>query len=304
MLDTELVAEAAAERAPEAPAAATLRPARMGFFFWCCVGWLVLLAVVTLAAPLLHLQNPTLMQYTTTPPYGKNAPPSMHHLLGQDQLARDILSRLIWGARLSLLISICATAIGIVIGGGLGMLAAYVRGPFDATLTFLMYCFLAFPAIVAVLALLAFWGRNEIHVILILGVFSIPLIYRLMRAATLGCVNREYITAARSQGARTFRVLLHDIFPNVLPTLIAYTVFTIGGVVAVEGALGVLGVGINPPTSTWGNMLADAFGVTEGGTINWSLILSPTLALFFTLVSLNYAGERIRVRFDPGEVKL
>ncbi len=306
MLETELAAEVASERVPEAPVANAPRPQRLGFFFWCCIGWLVILAIVTAFAPLLHLQDPIAQQFNLNNPpnFGKNANPSFAHWLGQDQLARDILSRVIFGARVSLVISLCATAIGVVIGAGLGMLAAYLSGKFDAVLTFFMYSFLAFPSIVAVLALLAFWGRSELHVIIVIGAFSIPLLYRVMRASTLSCATREYVTAARSQGARAMRVLLRDIFPNVLPSLIAYAVFTIGGVIAVEGALGVLGVGIESPTPTWGNMLNDAFGVANGNTINWSLLLTPSLAICFTLIALNYAGERIRTRFDPSEHKL
>lgn len=311
MLDTELAQELAGEQAPDARPGIAKTP-RLGVFFWMCIGWLGILAILTIFAPLLPLQNPTAQQYSSNPncyslPFaqeqtciGINAPPSAHHLLGTDSLAEDIFSRLVYGGRLSLVISICATAIGIIIGGGLGMLSAYLGGVFDGVLSFFMYCFLAFPAIVAVIAILAFWGRSELHIIVVLGAFSIPLLYRVIRAATLSCSTREFVTAARSQGAKASRVLLRDVFPNVLPSLIAYAVITIGGVITVEGALGVLGLGITGLTPTWGNMIAAA----SNDTNNLSLVLSPTLALFFTLVALYYAGERIRSRFDTVESKL
>ena len=114
------------------------------------------------------------------------------------------------------------------IGGSLGMLSAYLRGRFDAALSFFMYCGLAFPAIIAVIAILDFWGRSETHIILVLGLASVPLIYRLVRAATLATATKEYVTAAKSQGATSVRVLFHDIFPNVAPALLVYSVFTLG----------------------------------------------------------------------------
>lgn len=301
MLDAELAATLAKEDHPGVVEAAPPAPRKkMGIFFWCCIGWLALLAIVTIFAPVLHLQNPTAQQYTSTAPFGINETPSWHHLLGTDQLARDLFSRVIWGARLSLEISLLATAIGIGVGGLLGMLSAYLGGVVDAALSWFMYCGLAFPAILAVLAILAFWGRSSTHIVIVIGGFSIPLIYRLVRAATLSCASKEYIVAARSQGATALRVLLKDILPNVLPSLIVYTVFTIGGVITVEAALGVLGVGVQLPTPTWGNILNEA----TGDPSNISFVMSPAIALFLTLVSLNYAGERIRSRFDTVESKL
>lgn len=281
---------------------------KLGVFFWCCTGWLALIGLAGLLAPWLPLQNPTNEQYTSSAPYGVNATPSMHHLLGTDQLARDILSRLIWGARVSLLIGLLATAIGIGIGSILGMLSAYrqsrpggrISGLLDSALVLFMYAGLAFPAIIAVLAILGFWGISESHLIVVLGAFSIPLIFRLIRAATMPVATREYVTAAKAQGATARRVLLKEILPNILPSLIAYTVFTIGGVIATEGALGVIGLSVVPPTSSWGSMINDASAYPS----NLSLVLAPTIALFFTLVALNYGGERIRLHFDTAESKL
>ena len=115
-----------------------------------------------------------------------------------------------------------------------------------------MYCGLAFPAIIAVIAILDFWGRSEWHIVIVLGIFGIPLLFRLVRSVTLATATKEYITAAKSQGATSFRVLFHDIFPNVAPSLIAYSVFTLGGVITIEGALAFLGLSVQPPQSSWG----------------------------------------------------
>ncbi len=275
------------------PGATKRRP--LGVFFWICAAWLGILAFVTIFAGLLPLQNPATIDFAS----GANQSISGAHWLGTDQIARDTFSRLIWGARTSLIIGLVGTAIGMGIGCSLGMLSAYLRGRFDAALSFFMYCGLAFPAIIAVIAILDFWGRSESHIILVLGLASVPLIYRLVRAATLATATKEYVTAARSQGATAVRVLLHDVFPNVAPSLLAYSVFTLGGIIAVEGAIAFLGLSVNGPS--WGNMISDA---SNDVTAPLVFILSPAIALFMTLVSLNYVGERIRVRFDPGEVKL
>jgi peptide/nickel transport system permease protein len=127
----------------------------------------------------------------------------------------------------------------------------------------------------------------------------VPLIFRLVRAATLATATKEYITAAKSQGATSFRVLFHDVFPNVAPSLLAYTIFTLGGIIAIEGALAFIGLSVTGPS--WGNMISDAGGDV---TVRMAFILGPATALFLTLISLNFVGERIRVRYDTGEVKL
>lgn len=285
----------ASDIAPAVPGPTTLRRPKFGVFFWICIGWLAILAFCTIFAGLLPLQNPNNNDFAA----GINAGISWHHWLGTDQIDRDNLSRLVWGARTSLIIGLLGTAIGMGIGGTLGMLSAYVRGRFDSALSFSMYCGLAFPAIIAVIAILSFWGSSEWHIILVLGLFTVPLIYRLVRAATLATATKEYITAAKSQGATSFRVLFHDVFPNVAPSLIAYTIFTLGGIIAVEGALAFLGLSVTGPS--WGNMISDA-GNDVG--VKLPFILGPAIALFLTLISLNFVGERIRVHYDPGEVKL
>jgi peptide/nickel transport system permease protein len=268
---------------------------RLGPFFWICVGWLAILGFCTIFASFLPLQNPTNSDFVI----GANAGISGAHWLGTDQIARDSLSRLVWGARTSLIIGLGGTLLGMTVGSVLGMLSAYLRGRFDSALSFVMYCGLAFPAIIAVIAILDFWGRSESHIILVLGLATVPLIYRLVRAATLSTVTKEYVTAAKSQGATSFRVLFHDVLPSVAPSLLAYSVFTLGGIIAVEGAIAFLGLSVTGPS--WGNMISDASNDLNAPMV---FILSPAIALFLTLVSLNYVGERIRVRFDPGEVKL
>jgi peptide/nickel transport system permease protein len=270
----------------------------LGIFFWVCVAWLAFLTFIAIFVPYLGFKDPN-NYYDFT--IGSNAGWSVHHLLGTDQLSRDTLARLAWGARVSLAIGLGATAIGMALGSSLGMMSAYIRGRFDAGLSFFMYCGLAFPAIVAVIAILDFWGQSEWHIILVLGLFSIPLIYRVIRAATLATATKEYVTAAKSQGATSTRVLSREIFPNVAPAIIVYAIFTLGGVIAIEGALAFLGLSVPSPTASWGNLISDASNDPQAP---WVFILSPAIALCFTLVSLYWVAEKIRQRFDPGEQKL
>jgi peptide/nickel transport system permease protein len=305
---SELPAEAEVPATPVRTASAPKRPP-LGISFWLCSSWLAVVGLSAVLAPVLPLKDPIAEVYTNVyPNYGKDATPSWQHLLGTDHVARDILSRIIWGSRVSLVIGLLATVIGIVIGSTLAMLSAYrqsrasssIAAAFDNALVLFMYAGLAFPAIIAVLAILGFWGTSEFHIIVVLGLFSIPLIFRLVRAATLSVATREYVTAAKAQGATAFRVILREILPNIAPSIIAYTVFTIGGVIGTEGALGVLGLSVVAPTPTWGNMINDA----SGDPTNLSLVLAPALVLFLTIFCLYFASERIRLHFDTAESKL
>jgi len=301
VLDAEMVVQGTESDEPAAEEhreIVAVQKRRFGIFFWCCLGWLLILALAAIFVGYLHLDNPNTGYYV---PFPSDAPPSAAHWLGTDDLGRDVFTRLVWGARVSLVIGLLGTAIGIGIGGILGMLSAYVRGKLDAALSFAAYVMLAFPAIIAVICLLEFWGKTEFHIIVILGIFSVPFIFRVVRAATLACVTKEYVTAAKSQGATARRVIAKDIFPNIIPSLIAYTVFTFGGIITTEGALGFLGLSVQPPIASWGNMIGEA---SSDLTATLGFIFAPALALFLTLVALNYAGEKIRLRFDTTEQKL
>jgi peptide/nickel transport system permease protein len=261
-----------------APVAEAKRPP-FGFLFWVAVFWLAVLAIVAICP---------------------NAPASLAHWLGTDENGYDILSRLIYGARASLTIGVLGTAIGVGIGASIGLISAYMRGKVDAALSYVMYTLLAFPAIIAVLAVLSFWGTSETHIIVVLGFAAVPLIYRLVRQATLATATKEYVTAAKSQGATARRVLSRDILPNVAPALFIYTLFTFFGIIVTEGALGFLGFSITPPAPSWGNMINDA----SNNATNLTLVFCPALAIFFTLMALNHIGERIRIHYETGEQKL
>jgi peptide/nickel transport system permease protein len=192
--------------------------------------------------------------------------------------------------------------IGFGVGAPLGMLAAYRRGRFDAILTTVMYVMLAFPAIIATIAVLSFWTpRSLTKIIIVIGVASIPLVYRVIRTATLSVATKDYVVAAKVQGATDRRILMKELLPNIAPIGISFLLIGIATVVTLEGALAFLGLSVTPPTPSWGNMINEARTILQ--TNPW-LVIFPSLALCLFLLCLNFIGDRIRTHFDVTEVKL
>ncbi len=275
----------------------TRRSERLGPLFWVCVGYLALNLFGALFASLLPLPNPLFGDYNAL-----NVGPSLHHLLGTDDLGRDIFSRIVFGSRVSMAVGTGSMVIGFGVGAPLGMLAAYRRGRFDAILTAFMYVLIAFPAIVAVIAVLSFWTpRTELKIILVIGVAAIPLVYRVIRTATLAVAGRDYVVAAKVQGATDRRILSKELLPNIAPIAISFLLIGIATVVTLEGALAFLGLSVNAPTPSWGNMINEAR--TEMALNPW-LVLFPSLALCLFLLCLNFIGDRLRTYFDVTEAKL
>ena len=268
----------------------------LGPLFWVCVAWLALNVFGAVFANVLPLDNPLYQNYSLV-----NAGPSLQHWFGTDDLGRDIFSRVVFGSRVSLAVGAGAMLIGFGIGAPLGMLAAYRRGRFDAIITAVMYVALAFPAIVAVIAILSFWTpRTLLKITLVIGLASVPLVYRVIRAATMSVATRDFVIAAKVQGATDRRILLHELAPNVAPIGVSFLLIGVATVVALEGALAFLGLSVNPPTPSWGNMINEARTVMSQNP--W-LVLFPSLAMCLLLLALNFVGDRLRHHFDVTEVK-
>jgi peptide/nickel transport system permease protein len=269
----------------------------LGWLFWVCVGWLALNVLAAIFANILPLVDPLYQNYNVV-----NVGPSLHHLLGTDDLGRDIFSRIVFGSRVSIAVGVGAMVIGFGIGAPLGMLAAYRRGRFDAIMTTIMYVFLAFPAIVAVIAVLSFWTpRSLLKIILVIGLASVPLVYRVIRTATMAIATKDYVIAAKVQGATDRRILVKELLPNIAPIAVSFLLIGIATVVTLEGALAFLGLSVNPPTPSWGNMINESRTVMSQNP--W-LVLFPSLALCLFLLCLNFIGDRLRSHFDVTEVKL
>ena len=272
----------------------------IGLFTWICVGWLTINVLGAITAPLLPIPSPDEM--LSMPCMAM----SLHHLMGTDALGRDIFSRLVWGSRISLGVGIGAMAIGFGVGGPLGMLAAYRRGKIDVIFSSVMFALLAFPSIIAIIAILSFWTPRSLgKIIIVVGISSIPLVYRVMRAASLSAGSKEYVTAARVQGARDRRIIFRELLPNVAPTGLSFLLFGIATVITLEGVLSFLGLSISADVApSWGNMINDARQSLNDIPQNWPLIIFPSLALCLFILALNYVGDRCRSYFDVTEVKL
>ncbi|MGC2486492.1 MAG: ABC transporter permease [Acidimicrobiales bacterium] len=286
----EIVEESTVHTAPA-------RKKRLGFLFWTCVGWIGLNVFGAIFANVLPLISPTYENYNVV-----NSSPTWHHLLGTDDLGRDIFSRIVYGSRISIVVSLGAMVIGFGIGMPLGMLAAYRRGKFDVILSTIMYVFLAFPAIIATIAVLSFWTpRSLFKIIVVVGIAAIPLVYRVIRSSTMACASQDYVLAAKVQGATDRRILMKELLPNIAPVAVSFLLIGIATVVTLEGALAFLGLSVNPPTPSWGNMINESLAVLQ---VNPWLAIFPSAAMCLFLLSLNFIGDRLRAHFDITESKL
>jgi peptide/nickel transport system permease protein len=264
---------------------------RLGVLFWIAVGWVILVFAVAILAPVLPLPSPTDMDMLD-----RRAPPSALHWLGTDRLGRDELARVIYGARISLIVGLCAPVIGVTVGGALGMLAGYFRRRFEALAVGSMDVLLAFPPLILALAVTAFLGQSVLNLTCILGVLSIPAFMRVARASTLTLAGREFVIAAQALGATHARILLRELLPNVALPLLAFFLLGVAAIIVVEGALSFLGLGVPPPISSWGSMIGEG---RESLEIAPQLAFIPAIAMFLTVLSFNLVGDTLRALTDP-----
>ncbi|MGW5658053.1 ABC transporter permease [Streptomyces humi] len=224
-------------------------------------------------------------------------PDSLNLFLGTDQLGRSLLSRCVYGARVSLLVGAGAGLAGAAVGSGLGMLAGYFRGRVDALMQLLADAMLAFPPLILLLALSSILTPSVTTILIGLTLLVIPAFIRLARANTLTWASREFITAAHNMGASDRRILLREILPNLLPSLGAFLPVVMAALIVAEGSLSFLGMGIPPPTPSWGGMISD--GKDSIGDYP-HMVFVPTAFIFLTVFALNQAGDHLRHRFDRG----
>ncbi len=267
----------------------------LGFLFWFAIGFVALVFILAIVANLLPLPSPNFQNYNAI-----NASPSPHHLLGTDDLGRDLLSRIIFGARVSLVVGFGAVLIGMVVGGTLGLVSGFRGGRLDITLNAAAFLILAFPAIVAAIAIVSFWGQSLFKITIIIGVGTIPILFRVVRASSLSFANRDFVVAAKTLGATNSRIIFREILPNVVPTAVSFGLITVAGVIVLEGTLAFLGLSVALPTPSWGNLISE--GTANGNlSANPYILLWPSLAMFLLLLSINLIGDRLRQRFDIRE---
>jgi peptide/nickel transport system permease protein len=226
----------------------------------------------------------------------RRAPASALHWLGTDGLGRDELARLIYGARISLIVGLCAPVIGVTIGGALGMLAGYFRGRFETLVVGSMDVLLAFPPLILLLAVTAYLGQSLLYLTCIIGVLSIPAFMRVARATTLTLARREFVIAAQALGATHARILLRELLPNVFLPLVAFFLLGVAVTIVVEGALSFLGLGVPPPMSSWGSMIGEG---RESLEVAPRLAFIPAITMFLTVLSFNLVGDTLRALTDP-----
>jgi peptide/nickel transport system permease protein len=253
---------------------------------------LIFAVVVAVLAPMLAPHSPTAIEVAEkfTPPFGKQ-------ILGTDELGRDVLSRLIFGARISMSVSLLSVGIAISAGTLIGIFSAYSGGKTDLAIQRLVDTMMAFPAIIMALALMAALGASQTNVIVALVVILLPGAVRVVRSQVLSIKEQDYTLAARAIGAGSTRIMLRHILPNVMATYIVLSTITLGYAIVVEASLSFLGVGIPPDIASWGGMLN--LGATTYIDVSPWLSIFPGLTIAVIVFSVNLLGDSLRDVLDP-----
>jgi peptide/nickel transport system permease protein len=266
-----------------------------GFLFWFAISFVGVVLLSAVLANVLPLQNPNFGNFSAL-----NQAPSSAHLLGTDDLGRDLLARLVFGSRVSLIVGFAGVVIGLIFGGTAGLVSGYRGGRLDVALNAFSFIILAFPAIVAVIAIVTFWGPSLFHITVILGIATIPLMYRVIRASSLAFAQRDFVIAAKTMGSTDTRIVLREILPNVVPVTVTFSLITLAGLIVIEGTLAFLGLSVALPTPSWGNMINEG-SANNALSVDPYIMLWPALAMFMLLWSINLIGDRLRQRFDIRE---
>jgi peptide/nickel transport system permease protein len=258
------------------------------------VGILLILLMVVLAllAPVLPLRDPNI----TTPARRLGSPGGFGYLLGTDQLGRDLVSRLIWGARVSLTVAAVAAAVAFVVGGAIGLISGFYGGAAEHVLMRAIDILMAFPYVLLAIALVAALGPGLLNALIAIAVVNISFYARGVRAATLVVRRMPFIEASRALGASDGRVLLSHVLPGIAPPLLVFLLLNLGTLVVETAGLSFIGLGAQPPTADWGTMLADGrqFMMTAP-----HVAAIPGVAVFALVWSLNMVGDGLRDMLDP-----
>ncbi|WP_291296411.1 ABC transporter permease [Elioraea sp.] len=237
-------------------------------------------------------------------PFGADTPdftatlsaPSLRHPLGTDDLGRDVLARIVAGAQVSLLVGVGSVAFALLFGSGLGLVAGYLGGWTDRIVMRCVDVLLAFPGILLALGITAALGASLVNVVVAIAAVNLPVFARVARAEAMVLRRREFVTAVRAQGFPEHRILIGTVLPNASPPILVQASLLLASSIITESVLSFLGLGVQPPTPTWGNMLRNAVGFL--GIADW-LAWFPGLAIFITVLGFNLLGDGLRDRLDP-----
>lgn len=254
----------------------------------------IILSIILLAALLANVISP----------YDPNSqdlrsrldPPTVEHWLGTDQFGRDVLSRMIYGGRISLQVGFVSVGIGLMIGGGMGLLGGYYSGRIDTVLMAFVDVLLALPAFLLALAIIAALGPGLGNVMIAVGIANIPAFARITRSAVITVREQDFVAAALAAGARDGRVMMKHIIPNALSPVIVQVTLSLAGAILSAAGLSFLGLGAQPPTPEWGSMLSSARPFIREA--HWAVTF-PGLAIVITVLALNFVGDGLRDALDP-----
>jgi peptide/nickel transport system permease protein len=262
-----------------------------GLLYRLSVLFLLILGAAAVAAPLIAPHSPTAQDLGH-----RFAPPSATYFLGTDDFGRDILSRIIFGARSALLVGIVAVAIAVLLGVSAGLLAAMAPGIVDNAVMLLMDGLLSFPSVLLAITVVSFLGYGIAQVMIAIGVIYSPVFARLVRAEALVIKTEEYVEASRALGSSSLKVVFRHVLPNLLGKVIVQAAVTFALAVVIEASLSYLGLGTQPPTASWGLMLKDARNYLVQAP--W-MALYPGLALAMTVLCFNVIGDTLSERLNP-----
>ena len=285
---------------------------KIGIGFWIAAFWLVIITFLAVFAPVLPFKEPNqnfivfeqkenpitgkIQDRPVQPPYS----PDGEHWLGTDQDARDILSRSIHGARISLAVGALTALFGIVVGGALGMIAGYFKGILDKIISAIFLVSLSFPGLILAILVVALVDRSLITISITIGILAVAPIGRLARAQTLSFAEREFVLAAETLGAKKSRILVRELLPNVLIPMSTLAMLVIAIAIVAEGTLAFLGLSVQG-SSTWGKLILTGSGLQTLESSPW-VAFAPMGFLFLTVASFNYMSDRLRDYFDVREI--
>lgn len=268
-----------------------------GVIFWAAAVWLCIIVFAAVFGDLLPLKDPNRIN-----PADKLLPIlTQGNILGTDQLGRDILARLVAGARISVFISVATVSVGIFVGGLVGATVGFFGGRIEKMVMVVVNVMLSFPALVLLLGVVAMVGSSLKVLTVMFCVLAVPGYIRFARASALVLMQRDWVQVSRMMGSKSSRIVLRVLMPDVLVTLITFGLLALGGVIVAEGTIAFLGFGIPPPQATWGSMIADGKNSLDE-SLNLALVSAATM--FLTILSLNLVGDGLRRRHQLRDAQL